>query len=72
MDTTRSNEQQQVHVYYFYEEFTRTIFWSETLVDDRPDLIYLGSSANPNKKHAAATFVQKSGKPDGWKIEPLP
>lgn len=72
MNTTRSNEQQQVEVYYFYDDFTRTIFWSETLVDDRPDLIYLGSSKNPNKKHVAATFVQGTYKESGWKLEQLP
>lgn len=59
-------------IYYYYDDDTRTVFWSETEVSDRPDLVFINSSTNPNKKMAVATFTQMSMKPMGWKIKQLP
>lgn len=62
----------QVETYYYYDEQTRTVFHSEELVEDRPDLIFLGSSLNPNKRMTVATMVQSMDRPHGYKIKPLP
>lgn len=62
----------QVEIYYYYDDHTRTVFWSETETEDRPDLIFLGSSVNPNKRMAVAAFTHKMDKPWGWKIRELP
>lgn len=62
----------QVETYYYFDEKTRTVYHSEELVEDRPDLIFLGSSLNPNKKMTVATMVQDMDQAFGYKIKPLP
>lgn len=59
-------------IYYFFDEKTRTIFHSKILVEDRPDLIFIGSSINPNKRMSVASFVKGSDQEYGYKIKPLP
>jgi len=59
-------------IYYYYDDDTRTVFWTETETEDRPDLIFLGSSENPNKKMAVAAFTYKDEKPWGHRIRELP
>lgn len=59
-------------IYYYYEDHTRTVFHSEQLVEDRPDLLLLGSSTNPSKKMAVSAFTKRMNKPWGHKILPLP
>lgn len=59
-------------IYYYFDEHTRTVFHSEELVEDRPDLIFLGSSLNPNKRMTVATMVQDLDQAHGYKIKPLP
>ena len=62
----------QVEIYYYFDEMSRTVFWTEELTDNVPDLMFLGSSLNPNKKMAVAAFVKGSDQEYGYKIKPLP
>lgn len=61
----------QVERYYYYDELSRTIYHSEKLVEDRPDLIFLGSSLNPNERMAVATFAKNLDREFGYNIKPL-
>lgn len=58
--------------FYYYDDETRTVFWSEKEIEDRPDLIFIGSSVNPNKKMAIAAFTYTDEKPWGHRINKLP
>jgi hypothetical protein len=58
--------------YYYMDDHTRTIFYTETdLGEDRPDLIFVGMSQNPNPKMAVAVFTNQELLPKGFKIRPL-
>lgn len=58
--------------YYYMDDHTRTIFYTETELDEeRPDLVFVGMSQNPNPKMAVAVFMQKELLPRGYKIRPL-
>ena len=58
--------------YYYLDDHTRTIFYSETDVgEDRPDLIFAGMSQNPNPKMAVAVMVQGDLNKQGYKIKAL-
>ncbi len=59
-------------IFYFFDEKRRIVYHSNTLIDDRPDLIFLGSSINPNKQMAVATFVKGSDQEHGYTIKQLP
>lgn len=63
---------EQIQIYYYYDDLTRIVYWSEEENEERPDLFFLGSSLNPNKKMAVAAFTYKMEKPWGHRIEPLP
>lgn len=58
--------------YYYMDDHTRTIFYSETDVsEERPDLVFIGMSQNPNHRMAVAVFMQNEPIPRGYKIRPL-
>lgn len=57
--------------YYYIDDTTQTIFYSETEQEDRYDLIYVGMSKNPNPKIAVAMFTQQDSIPRGYKIRPI-
>ncbi len=61
-------------IYYVIDEPSRTIFWTEdeSALEDRPDLVFIGSSTNPNKRMAVAVFVQNDDQDFGYKIKQLP
>lgn len=62
----------QDYRYYYMDDHTRTIFYSDTDVsEDRLDLVFIGMSQNPNPKMAAAVFTQKDLNTQGYKIKPL-
>lgn len=56
--------------YYFYDDSSRIIYYSEEMSED-PHLIYIGTSDNPNFSMAAQAFVQKSGIQTGYKLRSL-
>ena len=62
----------QTEFYYYFDEPTRTVFWSEELVEDRPDLMFMGSSMNPNKRMTVAVMVQDMDITFNYKIKELP
>mgnify|MGYP003658050712 CR=1 FL=1 len=62
----------QIQTYYYYDEHTRTVFYSPLLVEDRPDLMMMGSSMNPNHKMTVAVMAKDLDQPYGYKIKPLP
>ena len=59
-------------IYYFYDEDTRTVFWTTDYQEDRHDLIFLGSSVNPNKRMAVEVFIHKMKINWGHNIMELP
>ena len=62
----------QDYRYYYMDDHTRTIFYSDTDVsEDRPDLVFMGMSQNPNPKMAVAVFTQHDLNKQGYKIKPL-
>lgn len=62
----------QEYRYYYMDDQTRTIFYSDTDVsEERPDLVFVGMSQNPNPKMAVAVFTQKDLLTVGYKIKPL-
>ncbi len=62
----------QVQTYYYFQEETRTVFYSPLLVEDRPDLMMMGSSMNPNHRMTVAVMVKDMDQVFGYKIKPLP
>lgn len=64
--------QAQVETYYYFDEKTRTVFHSSELVEDRPDLMFMGSSLNPNHRMTVAVMAQDLDQVYGYTIKPLP
>ena len=62
----------QVETYYYFDETTRTVFHSTELVEDRPDLMFMGSSLNPNHRMTVAVMAKDLDQVHGYKIKPLP
>ena len=62
----------QEQTYYYYQEETRTVFYSPELVEDRPDLMMMGSSMNPNHRMTVAVMAKDMDQVFGYKIKPLP
>lgn len=62
----------QVETYYYFDEKTRTVYHSTELVEDRPDLMFMGSSLNPNHRMTVAVMAQDLDQVFGYKIRPLP
>lgn len=58
--------------YYYMDDHTRTIFHTSVeLGEDRPDLVFVGMSENPNPKMAVSVFVRGDLIPRGYKIRSL-
>lgn len=55
--------------YYTYNDVTKIIYWSAHFPDDRPELIYLGSSDNANKRMAAQALFDNRG--SGFRLREL-
>lgn len=58
--------------FYYFDENTRTVYHSTELVEDRPDLMFMGSSLNPNHRMTVAVMVKDLDQVHGYKIKPLP
>lgn len=56
--------------YYFYHDATRVIYFSENYPND-PDMIYIGTSDNPNPKMAAAVFMRNNSVTSGFTIREM-
>lgn len=60
-------------IYYLLDEKSSTVFWTED--EDKlemvPDLIFIGSSINPNKRMSVSAFMQGTNRTYGYKIKPL-
>lgn len=57
--------------FYYYDDDSRTVYHHDELVEDRPDLIFLGSSMNPNKQMTVAVMFQGRELGAVGKIRPL-
>jgi len=55
--------------YYTYNDVTKIIYWSTDFPEDRPELIYLGSSNNKNKMMAAQALFNNRG--TGFRLREL-
>ena len=62
----------QVLTYYYFDEPTRTVFHSPLLVEDRPDLMMMGTSMNPNHRMTVAVLAKDMDQVSGYKVKPLP
>jgi len=58
--------------FYYFDEKTRTVYHSTELVEDRPDLMFMGSSLNPNHRMTVAVMAKDLDQVHGYKIMPLP
>jgi len=58
-------------IYYLLDENTSTVFWTEQEEDHPNDLIFIGSSLNPNKKMAVSAFMKGTNRTYGYKIREL-
>lgn len=58
--------------YYYMDDHTRTIFYTPIEQEDRPDLIFMGMSQNPDPRMSVAVWTQDELIPRGYKIRPLP
>lgn len=62
----------QIQRYFYLEDTSSTIFWSLTEQENRSDLIFLGSSMNPNIRMTAAVMAKGQLKREhGWKVKEL-
>lgn len=57
--------------YYFYNDATKIVWHAEFMPEDRNDLIYIGTSDNPNVVMAAAYFMRDMVDPTGYKVQEL-
>lgn len=65
----------EFEIHYLYDDETQLIYHTEgkgePIPEDRPGLIYVGSSINPDKKQAVA-FLMRIGKVKaGYSLRPL-
>lgn len=63
----------QAEIYYLLDEKSSTVFWTdnEEKLDMVPDLIFIGSSLNPNKRMAVSAFMRGTNRTYGYKIKDL-
>ena len=61
----------QVDRHYLYEDATQIIYYTDEMPEDRPELIYIGQSDNPNPKAAAAYFMQTGKVSTGFRLREL-
>jgi len=54
--------------YYSYDDLTKIVYWS-TYLPDRPELIYLGTSDNQNKRMAVQALFKN--KESGFRLREL-
>lgn len=50
----------QDKIYYYHDALASVVYHNSAEID-RKDLLFIGASANPNKKHAASTFLKAMG-----------
>lgn len=53
--------------YFFYDDATRIVYYSEEYIDDH-NLIYIGTSNNPDPKMAMAAFMQNGKINQGYML----
>lgn len=60
-------------IYYLLDEKSSIVFWTEDeeKLEMVPDLIFIGSSVNPNKRMAVSAFIRGSNRTYGYKIRAL-
>lgn len=61
----------QVEIYYLLDENANTFYWTLEEEDHPHDLIFVGSSLNPNKRMAIAAFVKGTPREFGYKLKEL-
>lgn len=61
----------QAMIYYYLDDNTRIVYWTETEQEDRHDLILLGQSDNQNKKMALALMTKDQPDPSNWRLREL-
>jgi len=57
--------------YYFYNDATKIVWYSDFMPEDRNDLIYIGTSDNPNHTMAASVFMKDMIDPVGYTLQEL-
>ena len=61
-----------IEYFYYFNEKTRTFYHSTELVEDKPDLMLMGSSLNPNHRMTVALMAKDMDQVHGYTIKPLP
>ena len=58
--------------YYFLDDKTKIVYYSNIFLIDRPELIYVGTSDNPKPKMAMAAFLADGKVNSGFKLREVP
>lgn len=65
-----SDESDEKKTYYYFDGIRRVIYWAyEQPANLHNQLVYLGSSTNPNKRMAIHVFIRQFDIPKGWKLK---
>ena len=54
---------------YYFQEKNNIIWYCKKEIQNKPDLLFIGESDNPNKAMAAGIFMQKIGKTSGYSLK---
>lgn len=57
--------------YYLYDDASKIVYFSDEMPEEMTDLVFIGSSNNPNPKSAAAAFMQRGKVTQGFRLKPL-
>lgn len=57
--------------YYFIEESSKIVYWSDDMPLSLGDLVYIGTSDHPRPKSAVAAFMANDQIPSGYRVRPL-
>lgn len=57
--------------YYYYESFSKTVYYSHKQEENHEGRQFLGVSENPNIRMAVAVMVKNLPDNDGYKIKPF-
>lgn len=57
--------------YYFIEESSKIVYWSNDMLENLGNLVFIGISDNARPKSAVASFMVNSQIPSGYRVRPL-
>lgn len=55
--------------YYFYNDATKIVWYSNNMPENSTDIIYIGTSDNPNPRMAAGIFMRNIDGGTGYRVK---